>query len=102
MTRDYKGERVIIYPAYLDSTLPRRLGRRVPKDEGVPKPTLREIARAAEKLGLDPVIEADSHYPRTWFTRKGRVIVRKKGESKTSLLRRLAREVASQRRSQKK
>jgi len=100
LTRDYRGERVIIYPAYIDSSLSRKQGRRIPRDQAVAKPTLREIARAAEKLGLEPVIEAEAHYPRTWFTRKGRVVVAKRG-SKRSLLRMLAREIAAQRRAHK-
>ncbi len=96
MSREYRGERVVIYPAYIDSSLPRRLGRRVRAEEGVPRPTLKEIAQAAERLGLDPIVEPEARYPRTWFHQKGRVLVRKKA-SKTVLLRMIAREVASQR-----
>ncbi len=97
MSRDYRGRRIVIYPSYLDSTLPRRLGRRVPREEAVPRPTLKEIAWAAEQLGLDPILEEDARHPRTWFTHKGRVIVEKKGP-KQKILREIARLIREYRR----
>lgn len=97
MSREYRGKRIVIYTSYLDSTLPRRLGRRVPREEGVPRPTVREIAWAAQQLGLDPIVEEDARHPRTWFTHRGRVIVLKKG-SKQALLREIARLLREHRR----
>lgn len=75
MSREYRGERIVLYPAYLDKRLPRRLGRRVSQDLAVLSPRLEEIAAAAEELGLDPIVETDKAYPRIWFRSKGRVIV---------------------------
>lgn len=97
MSREYKGKRVVIYPSYLDASLPRRLGRRLPREEAVPRPSLREIAWAAEQLGLDPMVEEDARHPRTWFTHRGRVIVVKTGP-KQRILREIARIIREHRR----
>jgi len=97
MSREYRGKRVVIYTSYLDADLPRRLGRRLSREEAVPKPTLREVLEAAESLGLNPVAEEDSRHPRTWFTHRGRVVVDKVG-SKQETLRLIASRIREARR----
>ncbi|WP_062661928.1 signal recognition particle subunit SRP19/SEC65 family protein [Aeropyrum camini] len=59
------GKRIILWPAYFDSTLPRRLGRRVPRDMGVPSPRPEDVAEAARRAGFEAVVE-ESSYPRLW------------------------------------
>lgn len=98
MSREYKGERIVVYPSYIDKRLTRRLGRRVPREEAVDNPRLEEIYEAASDLGLDPLIEEDKAYPRTWYSRRGRVIVRKT-DSKSRVLRSIAKRIKERRRS---
>ncbi len=92
MSRDYKGRKIVVYPEYLDSKKSRSQGRRIPSKISIPKPTLEEIARAAERLELNPIIEEDKSYPRNWWENKGRVIV-DKVESKQKTLKLLAEEI---------
>ncbi len=97
MSREYRGRKIVIYPEYLDSKKSRSEGRRIPLKQAVPNPTLEEIARAAEELGLNPIIEEEKAYPRDWWGRRGRVIVDKSG-SKLETLRRIAEQIKSKRR----
>ncbi len=64
----------VIYPAYLDASLTRSKGRRVPQRDAVDDPTVDEIAKAAQQVGYDAVIERDKTYSREWEER-GRVLV---------------------------
>lgn len=71
-------KRTIIWPAYLDSEKTRKEGRKIPKKFTVRSPKLGEISRAAGKLGLNPEVEKDKSYPKSWWESRGRVIVDKK------------------------
>ena len=70
--------KAIIWPANLDSKRSVREGRKIPKKSAVSSPKLREISRAASKLGLNPEVENDKSYPKSWWENTGRVIVDKK------------------------
>ena len=85
MTRDYKGKRVVVWSTYIDSSQTRSQGRRLSREKAVWKPRLEEIVKAAEELGLDPVVE-DSPYPRKWFEDRKRVIVNKVESKRKTLL----------------
>ncbi len=87
-SRDYAGKRVVVWPENLDSTLSRNQGRKLPVNECVPKPTIKEIIKAAEEAGLQPLVE-DKKYPKRWWLSQGRVVVLKTG-SKRETLRKLA------------
>ena len=65
----------VIWPAYLDATLTRSEGRRVPKDLAVENPDVEEIARAVQQVGYDTVIEREKTYPREYEPR-GYVVVK--------------------------
>ncbi len=82
--RERKGREVVVWPAYLDSTLSRSRGRRIPLAVAVRKPTVDEIVSAAKSLGLDPKIE-DSSYPKDPFSNNKRVVVRKTGPKRKIL-----------------
>ena len=97
MSKDYRGERIVIYPAYLDKRLSRRLGRRVPLDIAVLSPRLEDIVRAARELGLDPIVDENSRYPRVWYRYRGRVIVLKKSR-KQDILRDISKKINEYRR----
>ncbi|MGC8982465.1 MAG: signal recognition particle subunit SRP19/SEC65 family protein [Desulfurococcaceae archaeon] len=97
MSREYKGKRIVIYPIYLDSTLSRKEGRKVPLSLAIPKPTLEEIAAACEKLGLNPEIEPDKVHPKS-IALRGRVVANKL-ESKLRTLYAVAKTIVEMRKS---
>ncbi|RLI34706.1 signal recognition particle protein Srp19 [Candidatus Bathyarchaeota archaeon] len=81
--------KVIVWPAYFDSSRTQREGRRLPLKLCVSTPTLKEIVEAAKLLGLNPQPNFSARYPRSWWTESGYVIVEKLG-SKQETLRKLA------------
>ncbi|MDM7275379.1 MAG: signal recognition particle protein Srp19 [Thermoprotei archaeon] len=76
--REFKGSRIIVWPHYIDETLPRSRGRKIARNKSVRKPSLEEVKTAAELLNLNPIVENDKRYPREWLSPAGRVIVDKK------------------------
>ncbi len=85
---------VIIWPEYFDSTLPRRLGRRVPLALGVSRPKLRELLEACRNLGMECEEVRGKKYPRTWYQSEGYLLVKSPEESrKTELIKMIAREL---------
>jgi len=98
LSREFKGRKIVIYPQYLNSKLSRSEGRRIPLNIAVPNPSIDEILKAAEDLGLNPVYEDDKRYPRNWWMVKGRVIVDKKNYSKARILRMIAIKIREYRR----
>ncbi len=95
MSREYRGKRIVVWPAYIDATLSRSEGRKIARKEAVRKPRVEEIVEAAKKLDLNPEVE-DARYPRQWWVQKQRVIVDKKG-GKLEILRMIAREIENMR-----
>ncbi|RLF68514.1 MAG: signal recognition particle protein Srp19 [Thermoplasmata archaeon] len=87
-----RDSRIVLYPEYFDRNLSRKEGRRTPLKLSVPSPDARALFDAAGALGLDPILENERHYPRTWYMRRGRVLVEKKG-SKCSIIRMVAEEL---------
>jgi signal recognition particle subunit SRP19 len=84
----------VIWPTYLDASLSRSEGRRVARDQAVEEPTVDEIARAAQQVGYDAVIERDKRYSREYETR-GRVVVQgTEDTSKNDLVQAVAAYVA--------
>lgn len=73
-----KFMKVIIWPANIDSKRTVKEGRKIPNKYAVSSPKLREISRAASKLGLNPEVEKDKSYPKSWWENTGRVMVDKK------------------------
>ncbi|MCQ8902695.1 MAG: signal recognition particle protein Srp19 [Methanothrix sp.] len=84
------GDRLVIWPAYFDLERSRDQGRRVATADAVRNPKLEDIFRVSADLGLDPVVEREKCYPKSWYDQPGRVLVLKKG-SKTKTLRSIAR-----------
>jgi signal recognition particle subunit SRP19 len=96
------SKKVVVWPQYIDSTLPRRLGRRLPKEYSVSRPTLDELVNACKKLGLEFEVDNDSKYCRTWYLGStGRVIIYNSSLSKLKLLRTLAMTIKELRSSSK-
>ena len=90
-------DHLYVYPGYLSKGLSRTAGRRVPSEAAVEEPTLEAILAAAKKLGFHAEAETEKQYPRRFFDYAGRVkIAKKKGVTKTQLLRLLAEEIRRQ------
>jgi signal recognition particle subunit SEC65 len=91
-----------VYPAYVDGSTPRSLGRRV--RAGAPSNvTLDEIVEAAKALGVKATSEPDKQHPPTFHRYAGRLKVTKKvGLTKTKFLSDLAAELTRRRGNPKK
>ena len=59
-----KQDKIILWPAYFDSTKTRGDGRRILKSLAVPSPKILEMKEAVEKLGLDYELVLDAGYPK--------------------------------------
>lgn len=88
-----KQDKIIIWPAYFDSTRTRKDGRRVVKNLAVPMPRAAEIKDAADKLRLDSELRGDVGYARTPWVKTGMVLVRKKKDSKEKVIGAIARQL---------
>ncbi len=73
-----KQDKIIMWPAYFDSTKTRKNGRRVTKNLAVVSPRVTEIKDAAEKLRLKCEIVADVAYPKTPWLKTGMLLAQKK------------------------
>ncbi len=94
MLRD--KDKYVIWPAYIDKGNSRSGGRIISRKRSVTSPELKEIDRAAKELGLNPVVEKDKAYPKSWWEVKGRVLVDKKGV-KSGIARDIARKIGEMR-----
>lgn len=81
-----RSMKAIIWPANIDSKKTVREGRKIPKKYALSTPKMREISRAASKLGLNPEVEKDKSYPKSWWESSGRVIVDKKQPKRDILI----------------
>jgi signal recognition particle subunit SRP19 len=89
-------EKIIIWPAYFDSTKTRKGGRRVPKNLAVPSPRIVEVKEAAEKLGLAHELVVDAGFSKTPWLKTGMILVKKKG-SKGQIVSLIARQLLKMR-----
>jgi len=74
-----KQDKIIVWPAYFDSTRTRGNGRRVPRSLAVPSPRILEVKEAAQKLGLSYEFVLDAGYPKTPWLKTGMLLITKKG-----------------------
>lgn len=81
--------KLVIWPVYIDRNRSRSQGRIISKKSSVAEPTLVEIEKAALKLGLNPEVEKDKSYPRSWWEKSGRVLI-DNSAPKTQLSRKIA------------
>jgi len=73
-----KGK-LVIWPAYIDQTKSRSNGRIISRKNAIKEPHLNEIKEAAKQLGLNPEVEPEKAYPKSWWEVSGRVLVDDKG-----------------------
>ena len=84
-----KGK-LVIWPAYIDQTKSRSSGRIISRKNAIKEPRLNEIKEAARQLGLNPEVEPEKAYPKTWWEVSGRVLVDDKGPKSV-----IAKQIAS-------
>lgn len=83
---------IVLWPEYFDCNLSRRLGRRVPKDLCVIRPTLTELVEACRHIGVECSADEGKRYPRTWYMSQGTVLVTVEDSiKKTALIREIAK-----------
>ena len=87
-----KQDKIVIWPAYFDSTKTRGDGRRIPKSLAVPSPKVLEIKEAAEKLSFDYELVLDAGYPKTPWLKTGMLLVVKK-ETKNQMIKKIAKQL---------
>jgi signal recognition particle subunit SEC65 len=63
----------------------------------VPEPKIQEIEAAAKNLSLQPEVVPDRAVPRTWWQKSGYVVAEKKDETRATVLKSIAKEIAKQR-----
>jgi len=90
-----KGK-LVIWPAYIDQTRSRSSGRIISRKNAVKEPHLNEIKEAAKQLGLNPEVEPEKAYPKSWWEVSGRVLVDDKGP-KSVIAKQIALEIRKKR-----
>lgn len=81
-----------IWPAYFDVQYSRGEGRRIPRSQAVRDPKIEDLERAANKLGLKPILQAGSSYSKYPWSKTGVLLVDKKGR-KAEVIKKLAAEL---------
>ncbi|MHA1209292.1 MAG: signal recognition particle subunit SRP19/SEC65 family protein [Candidatus Freyarchaeota archaeon] len=96
-----KRDKIILYPEYFDSRLPRGRGRRVPLSMSVQNPTIEELALISKRLGYDFEMDPESAHPSNWWNKRGRILITKDNLKKNEVIRTIAR-ILSKARKRKK
>lgn len=79
-------DRIVIWPAFMDSELSRSQGRRLPRKLCTRSPKVEEMLEVASKLGLKPEIE-NMAFPRRWQTEKKALVLNEKTRRSEAILR---------------
>ncbi|MFQ6136872.1 MAG: signal recognition particle protein Srp19 [Candidatus Hydrothermarchaeales archaeon] len=86
------ADKLVIWPANMDSERSRKMGRKIAKKFAVQDPAIAEIEKAARGLGLNPIVEKEKAYPREWWKKGGRVKV-DRSKPKGIMLKELAKSI---------
>jgi signal recognition particle subunit SRP19 len=89
-----KQNKIVLWPAYFDSTKTRKQGRKTPKNVAVPAPRQDELQKAAQKIGLQTEMIADAHHPKNPWQKTGLIIV-PKNTSKTQIIHKVSKELTN-------
>ncbi|NWF87142.1 signal recognition particle protein Srp19 [Candidatus Bathyarchaeota archaeon] len=87
-----KQDKIILWPAYFDSTRTRKEGRQIPKSLAVPLPKILEVKDAAERLGLKCELVENAGYSKTPWLKTGMLLV-KKNEAKDKTIKKIAKQL---------
>ncbi len=93
---------MIVWSANIDSTKTRGDGRMIPRSQAVQSPKADELVKAAQRLGLESTPNNTAARPSAWWEKTGYILVSRKGKTRSSILRDIAREVIRIRGSQKR
>nr|MDO8098368.1 signal recognition particle subunit SRP19/SEC65 family protein [Candidatus Njordarchaeota archaeon] len=72
-----KSAHVVLWIAYFDGTKTRKEGRKIGRKLAIERPTVDELAKAVEMLGIPYKIDKSAAYPRAWWEKSGRILVSK-------------------------
>ena len=93
--KDY--EHVVVWLDYFNKTLPRKKGRRLPKEKCVFDPSLKELVDATKAAGLEPTETEDQvRFPKRPYVRSGYIVLEKKS-TKTSIMNKISEKLVSKR-----
>jgi len=84
-----KQNKIILWPAYFDSTRSRKEGRRIQRNLAVPSPKISELKDAADSLHLNCELIPDVAFPQMPWLKSGMILVEKK-QPKQEVLRMIA------------
>jgi signal recognition particle subunit SRP19 len=72
-----KSNEVVLWPSYFDLNKTRKEGRKVGRSLAIEHPTIEELTRAVELLGIPHNADRSAAYPRCWWEKSGRVFINK-------------------------
>ncbi|KXS45860.1 MULTISPECIES: signal recognition particle protein Srp19 [Methanohalophilus] len=88
--------RLVIWPASIDRSKSRNEGRIISRKSSVKEPSLEEMEKAAASLDLNPEVQKDKAYPRSWWEKSGRILV-DKNEPRTTTARQISKTIKKDR-----
>ena len=97
-----KQNKIVVWPAYFDSTKARGKGRKLSKKFTVPNPKLDEICKVLDKLKLKYEVVADAAHPKMPWRRTGVIYIEKGKEPKLKILKLIGKRLVEIRSSSKK
>ena len=93
--KDY--EHIVVWLDYFNKTLPRKKGRRLPKEKCIFAPSLKELIDATKAAGLEPTETEDQvRFPKRPYVRSGYIVVEKKS-TKSSIMNKISEKLVSKR-----
>ena len=98
--KDY--EHVVIWLDYFNKTLPKKMGRRVPREKSIFDPSLKELIDATKAAGFNPTETNDQvRFPKRPYVRSGYIIL-PKDQTKSKIISSIAEKLAARRAKQSK
>ena len=93
--KDY--EHILVWLDYFNKTLPRKIGRRLPKEKCIFDPSLKELIDATKAAGIEPTETEDQvRFPKRPYVRSGYIVLEKKS-TKTSIMNKISEKLVSKR-----
>ena len=98
--KDY--EHVVVWLDYFNKTLPRKKGRRLPKEKCVFDPSLKELIDATKAAGIEPTETEDQvRFPKRPYVRSGYIVLEKKS-TKSNIMSKISDKLVSKRKKESK
>ena len=98
--KDY--EHIVVWLDYFNKTLPRKKGRRLPKEKCVFDPSLKELIDATKAAGIEPTETEDQvRFPKRPYVRSGYIVLEKKSK-KSNIMNKISEKLVSKRKKESK